>query len=571
MKLTELTFTQIKADIEQYLKTQYNKVDMVFSNASPYGQILYVVENLHQLSLAYLKQSLKYLDLSQNNGRNENIIRNGAIFAGHIPSRAISATGTLKFTFKAGGDVEDEVPGSRMTIYNRTPLRNKTNGLEYSINIGSDKITYNVSNNSVIFIPIIQGKWATTTFTGTGQINQTLQVNIRENVDIENFNYEVTVDGEFWETKTDLYSMLPDEKACIVRTGFNGGIDIIFGNGGYGQCPAIGANISITYLLSNGGSGSIFRRTTNDWNFITYAIDGFGNSIDPTRVFDTQIYTDINFGADKEPIEFTRNVLPIVSNNFVIGMPKQFAYHIKKLGVFSHVNAYESDGGIYIVATPNIKLFKNKNTSYFDISTSAFELDNYEKTKLIKYIKAGGNIVLSKRFRIDSPKLSYYIMNVFIVTYDNAIDADVNTQIYDIISEYFLNLTTMDRIPKADLIAKIVGLSDVHSVDISFVSRNNEDYHRTAILNDINKKNEYANSDTIKYEVIASTHDKSKSIGIDPILGDIIFDAQELPIIRGGWYDRNSIYYSAGIEGSGLRSVNIIKKGVVSIKNKTKI
>jgi hypothetical protein len=570
MKLTEITFDKLKIEIESYLKKQYNKVDMLFTNASPYGQILSVVENLHQLSLAYLKQSLKYLDLGQNNGRNENIIRNAALFAGHIPGRAISATGTLKLTLKAGNDIEGNVPGSRMTMYNRTTIRNKTNGLNYSINLGAEKVTYTITNSSEIYIPIIQGKWALTTFTGTGEINQTLQLTIREKIDIENFNYEVSVNGEFWECKTDLYSMLPGEKACILRTGFNGGIDIIFGNNGYGMCPPIGANINVAYLLSNGASGSIFRRTVNDWSFVTYPIDGFGNTLDPTKSFDTQIYTDINFGADKEPIEFTRNVLPIVSSNFVIGMPKQFAYHIKRLGVFSHVNAYERDNGIYIVATPNIKLFKNKNTNYFDININAFTLDNYEKSKIVKYLKSGGNNVLSKSFQIDSPILSYYTMNVFIITYDNAIDADVNAQVYEVISEYFLNMTSMDRIAKVDLVTLISEISEIHSIDLSFVSKKNEDYHRSAKINANNITNEYANSETVKYENIIPSYDASKVLGIDPVLGDILFEPSELPIIRGGWYDRNSIYYSDAIDGVGLSSVNVIKKGTVSVKNKSK-
>jgi hypothetical protein len=31
--------------------------------------------------------------------------------------------------------------------------------------------------------------------------------------------------------------MLPDENLCVVKTGFNGGIDVIFGNEGFGFAP----------------------------------------------------------------------------------------------------------------------------------------------------------------------------------------------------------------------------------------------------------------------------------------------------------------------------------------------
>jgi hypothetical protein len=191
------------------------------------------------------------------------------------------------------------------------------------------------------------------------------------------------------------------------------------------------------------------------------ALDGFGNTIDISNVFDVSIYTDINFGADKESTEFTKNVLPIVSNNFVLGLPQQYAYQIKKLGVFSHVNAHEKYGTIYIVATPNIKLFKNQNSNYFTIDKRAFELDAYEKSKIDSYLRIGGNILLSKRYQINSPDLSYYIMNVFIITYSDSQSDSVNAQIYDKVSEYFLNFNRLDRVPKSDLVSALSSINEI--------------------------------------------------------------------------------------------------------------
>ena len=65
-----------------------------------------------------------------------------------------------------------------------------------------------------------------------------------------------------------------------------------------------------------------------------------------------------------------------------------------------------------------------------------------------------------------------------------------------------------------------------------------------------------------------SNYNQNTVIGLDPILGDILFEPEELPIIRGGWYDRNNIYYSSDIDGNQMKSVNIIKKGVVDSKNR---
>ena len=62
MNLTEITFDKVKAEIELFLKQEHSKSGILYSNASPYGQILSVLENLQQLSLLYLKNSIKQYD-----------------------------------------------------------------------------------------------------------------------------------------------------------------------------------------------------------------------------------------------------------------------------------------------------------------------------------------------------------------------------------------------------------------------------------------------------------------------------------------------------------------------------
>jgi len=570
---SEITFSNIKFEVENFLKTEYNKANILFSSASPYGQILLVVENLHQLSLLYLKNAINTFDLSIANSNNERVIRNAAISAGHNPGRAISATGTIKFTLKSSADIEKDIPGSRVTLRNKIEMKNKTNGLSYSFNIGTDTITHRITPNYTFYVPIIQGNWKTKSYTGTGAPLQTLSVIELGRKDVENFNCEVTVNGDFYSLKKHIFEMLPGEKACVVRTGYDGGIDIIFGNEGFGLIPAIGSIIEVKYLCTDGQLGNIFRRTINDWKFVDDIISSDGEVVNVDKVFDIDIYTDINFGADKESLAFTRNILPIASNNFVLGLPQQYAYEIKKLGVFSHVNAYERSGTIFIVATPNIRLFKSQNADYFSINIAAFILDNYEKSKIDKYLRTGGNIQLTRKYKIISPTLSYYTMNIFVISYSDATDESVNAQILDKISEYFLDLSRIDRIPKLDIIRELSTITDIHSVDIQFVSKKNEDYHNENMVIAANKVSKYASSynTDISTAALVPGYNPTSVVGLDPILGDIIFEPNEIPVIRGGWYDRNGNYYSDGVDSTGLKSVNIIKKGTVDSKNRPQI
>jgi hypothetical protein len=572
MNLTEISFSKVKNQIESFLQTEYSKSNILYSVASPYGQILSVLENLSQLSVLYLKNAIKQYDMSDVNALNPRVIRNAAIFAGHIPGRPISATGTLKMVVKTSANISSDIPGGRITLNNRQTLKNKTNGYYYSINLGTDKVTYKMSTNTQIYIPIIQGKWNVNYFTGDGTQNQSYRVTVRGNAqDVENFNVEVLVNGQLWAIKTFIYDLLPDEQACLVRTAFDGGIDVIFGNSGFGAIPPIGSVIEVNYIVSDGAVGSIFRRTINDWSFVDPAIDGFGNTLDLSNIMDVSIYTDINFGANAESITFTKSVLPVVSNNFVLGLPQQYAYQIKKLGVFSHVNAYQSYGTIYIVATPNILLFKSQNSDYFSISLAAFTLDSYEKSKIDLYLRTSGTILLSQRYQISSPDLSLYVMNIFIYTYSDALDDTVNSQILDVVSQYFLNLNRFDRIPKSDLVQVIGAISDIYSVDVSFMSKKNEDYHYANITTDQNRYNQFASQSNLSLVRPNPNYNPNASLGIDPVLGDIIFDPNEIPVIRGGWYDRNRVYYSDSIDDAGLKSLNIVKKGTVDPTHRTKI
>ena len=566
----EITYSNIKNSVEIFLRTEHNKGSLLFSPASPYGQILSVLENLHQMSFLYLKNTIMQFDISNPTQNNERVVKNAALLAGHIPGRSISATGTLKLSLKTNIDLDKELPGGRITFTNKSKIKNNTNGLDYSFNLGVESQTHKITPNYQFYIPIIQGKWLVSTRTGTGLSLQTYSTQGQGNSDVENFNVEVLVNDEYWSLKKHIYEMLPDEKACVARTGFDGGLDVIFGNGGFGAIPELSSLISINYIQSDGSNGNIFRRTRDDWKIIDDVLDGNGDTIDLTKAFTIDIYTDINFGADKENINFTKSILPISSNNFVLGLPQQYAYEIKKLGVFSHVNAYEKTGTIFIVATPNIKLFKSTDSNYFTIDLRAFSLDDYEKSKIDKYLRTGGNLQLTRKYRVVSPVLSFYAINVYVITYSDASDDSVNAQILDKISEYFLNLSRIDRIPKLDIIRTLSTLIDVHSIDIQFISKKNEDFHKKAKQDAENKMNKYNTSfqKNISVTNIIPDYVPTETKGIDPFMGDILFEPNEIPIIRGGWYDRNGIYYSDDIDVSGLKSVNIIKKVTIDSKNK---
>jgi hypothetical protein len=579
-KFSAITFSLLKLEVENYLKAEHNKAGILFSPASPYGQILNIIENLHQLSILYLKNTINQFDLGDANSNNERVIKNAAILAGHIPFRSISATGTLRFV-KKGGLKEDELPNGVIKLINQSTIKNKTNSLYYSFDLGkSEENLFVLGPNTTnqFFIRIIQGQWKAATFTGDNRPLQTYSIQDSEAKDVENFNVEVLVNGQYWSIKKHIYDLLPDEQACVVRTGFNGGIDVIFGNGGFGAIPELTSSIRVRYLQSDGSLGNIYRRTVNDWKFVTDIFDTNGQTVDMEKIFDIEIYNDINFGNDKEDYRFTKSLLPIATNNFVLALPQHYVYELKKLGIFTLVNAEEKNGTVYIYAVPDIRIFKRSNETYFTIPisnekvnatgyasqtvySSAFELDSYERKKILNYLRSGGLTQLTKNFVIRTPKMSFYTMEVKAVRYSDSTTESVKSQIVSFMSEYFLNLTRLTRIPKSDVIKTLLSSSDIYSIDIRFISKKNEDYHKSAIENTVivDGKIQYPPS-----------YDPNKALGLDPILGDIIFDADELPVLRGGWYDRIGNYYKDG-DPNSISNGPIVYLEISEVKRETTV
>ena len=159
-------------------------------------------------------------------------------------------------------------------------------------------------------------------------------------------------------------------------------------------------------------------------------------------------------------------------------------------------------------------------------------------------------------------------MNVFVIRYSDSNDDSVKAQIIDKVSEYFLNFNRLDRIPKSDIIKELSGIKDIHSIDVQFISKKNEDYHRRNKQRTDEKVRLSDSKISPTLVEVDPSYQPNLTLGLDPVLGDVIFEPEEIPIVRGGWYDRNGVFFSNSMDTTSLKSINIIKKGVVDSKNR---
>ena len=639
----ELNYANLTNQIKNWLISAYEKSNILFNPSSPYGQILEVVKEFFLQNILYLKNFVKQLDIEQSNSRR--MIANIARISGHNPSRAISAKGTLKFKLKQGINIDQLVSGGQVIIYDNSVLKNKTNSLYYSLDIGTDRNYYTLTPGCQFFINITQGKYESQTFTGDGTISQSFQVTVSNNNVIDNFDYQITLNGTTLEIRDHLYDMLENEYACYTRTGFNGGLDVYFGNGVNGIVPTIGSLIEVKYLINNGLLGNILNNKVNDFTFIDDIYDSDGNVLQANQLFDIFVETNIQFASDGESLEYTKSVIPYVSRNFVLATPAQFIYHLKKLNMFSKVNAFntldmikidiDSDGSLdqininemYLYLIPRITDYFSTDINYFNVPFEAFYLDQIEKDRVINYLKIQGIISITSTIKIIDPGIKRFVINVFVRIYEDVTEENIREQIINTLSSFFSSYNRYDRIVKADLISQLKTIDGIDSINIEFVGKDNEDYHRDGSLLTSTKKNvldtTYAtssnsvnvssnnyrsvvslqqnqnnvstdqsvgktsssllvssivsgstnystislgNSTVVAYQNTAQ-YDSAKLIGIDPVLGDIVIGNNELVVLRGGWSNRNGVFFSEDPKTTnGFSTINIIWKGVTPRK-----
>ena len=538
----ELRYDELTEQINTYLRRVYGRSNEMFSNASPFGQVINVLKEFFQWTIIYQKNIVRNFQIEEAD--NKKAIRNLARIGGHNPTRAITASGTLKLKLKPGVNINSDIGGGLIKIKDKTLLKNKTNGLNYTIRLGKDEDIYRLSQSSDIYLNVVQGTYEEQTYTGDDEVNQSFSVNVSSTAEIDNFDIEVLYNNSPLSIKDSLYDMLKNESACFTRTGMNGGLDLYFGNGDFGFIPAIGSLITVRYLITEGTAGQILTPVRNDFQFQTEVLDDNNDTVDISGNFDIITDKAITFASDGETDAFIKSVLPNVSRNFVLATPSQYIYNLSRLELFSKVNVYntlddnnfENDNKIFLFLVPKISNYYTGGINYFNVPMDVFFLDDYEIDKTLTYLKKLGSITTNTVIEIIQPRISKYIMNVYIRKHEGYLDETIKQNVISNISDYLTTVERDDRIVRSDIVKTVEDLDGVDSTSVTFFSKKNEDYHKLK-----------PNSDQI--------------YGLDPVLGDIIAEKDELAIIRGGWSDRNYTYYNDTPDTGGLGPLNIIFVG----------
>ena len=520
-----------------YLSARFNQSKSVFTSASPFGQLLLVVENLTQLIFYYIEDSLTELNI--NEATRLTSVYSLATLAGHNPSRAVSAIGEISLA--TNSDAVD-APTDLVIIANLTRLTNSNNGLPYILELPQDEIKFALSGrDNGIKLQVRQGIIETQKVIAKGIPLDSFSIGSPQNFFVDNFFINVYVNGEKWKKYDSMLDMPRGEKAFLVKTGITSGIDLFFGNGNFGKIPSRGSEIVVEYLVTEGTNGNI---RTSDLTKVAFEFVDSGFSLlgEEVNLNDYLVITTTHapfFGANAEDSNLTRQIAPRVSKSFALINADHYEIVLRKLKLFSIINVFldpNDNRMLNLFLIPDIRKTFSTSQDYFNADLARFILTDYQKNQLLRYIEQSGSKLISTDVKIIDPIPSSYVINTTVIVFDDVDTSIIKRDILNNLGTFFIQNTRRNRIPKSDLIKIIEEVNGVDSVSVNIVSKNNE-------LSKIANPN-------------------AADVGLDEF-NDIITEGVDLPIIRGGFTDRYGNVYSEGITEDALGPVNIQIKQIV--------
>ena len=532
------------SDTYQFLQLTYGQTRNVFTVASAWGQILFVLENLSQLILYFIEDSITELNIYE--ATRDYSIRSLARLSGYDPARSMSAQGEVSVAWNL---TQSDAGGGAVILRNNTRIQCDQNGLPYTLILNSQTVKVPLTRGMPFSFKIVQGSFATSTFTGTGQALQSFNLPSRSGTYIDQFYVNVLVNSNPWKRYSSLYDIPLEREGFLVKSGISEGIDIYFGNSNFGRIPQKGSLITVEYLQNSGYSGNL--KSSSDapltFRFLDTGTDIFGNEVNLNNFLNISNAVDPSFGADPEPINLIRIMAPKTSRSFVFANSENYEIFLQKFNIFSQIQAFstfdddylDDDNVIYLFLIPDVTIGLSSNQDYFDIPQTEFLLTTSQKISILNLIEDSGQMIATTVVKILEPELTKFVVNVIISIFEGYDPEIIKDQIRQILSGYFINLKRRDRIPRSDLIALVESIEGVDSVSIYFVGEANEEYHSTV--------------DNLPN---ASAAQKNRQIGLDGF-GDIVIESGQLVLIRGGWTDRYGVAYEEGIVPGKPSALNI--------------
>jgi hypothetical protein len=482
LQADNISSASILSQIENFVTGIFGKLAKTLSKRSPFGIVMHTQHDLQQLNFVYIDNSI-----NENNVYTaDNIvsIRSLAALSSFKPLRRISASGIAQLQISS--TLIDEIEDNKVFLHNKARLQSST-GVDYFVNMSDEFMLINLLSNTTFTINVVQGIPKQQQFIASG--SNDFVIELQNSHIIENNLITVYVNGDLYEKYNVLTDMHSTDKGYLLRDDISGALAIHFGNGYNGVSPAVGADVIVHYVESDGSIGNVNKGELYTIKSGLKLQDESDIEVDlDIYVSIEQLYDMIN-GYDGDSVDDIRLHIGHNSMSNVIALPEQIKSYLRRYPQFIALNVW-SDADSYVINVlliPNIEYKITAESTYFNLPLSAFEITEDHIINIKAALVADKHNALVTNVNMQSYTISTFAIIALCSFYDVYIDeTDIvykatNAVHTTLLHEYRENAF---QISKSKIIKSIISnVDEVESVDVIFVT--NDD----TILNELGNIN----------------------------------------------------------------------------------
>lgn len=455
LKITDLDFEDIKANLKNYLKQQSVFQDYDFDGAGLNVLLDVLAYNTHYNAMAaHLSLNEAFLDSAQIRGNAVSRAR----MLGYVPTSEQAPKAEVDIVLNASGvPVGNRV--SALTLKRGTRFQSTVTGLPYNFvateasNTVLDSVaaTYTFTN-----VKLAEGNYNSIKYRVDNDIQIQKHQIPHKNVDTSTLRVRVQANEE--SSQYDIYTKFESllnvdssSKIYHIQENTNGYYEVYFGDNVIGSKPANNNIVTIDYVYTNGedanGAGKAIN-AVGEFSLTDTLLDG------TTATITTKIVAA--GGSPQEGLESVRYNAPITfsSQNRAVTTDD---YRAIIKNNFSNIASINTWGGEDQVTPDYGKIFISIRPNTAETLTAA------EKTEIITSILKGKNVVSITPELVD-PNYSYLELDVIFKYNPNLTDrtaADLVAVVKDTLDDYSLNqLNQFDGLFRHSEVTRNIDKSD---------------------------------------------------------------------------------------------------------------
>lgn len=535
--------------VKNYLARTFNILGMNGNHTKIYNIIFDGIKGVMQNIMFYIEDALTEQNIFTASRKKS--VYSLAKLSGYEPYYGSAASGTLLATIVRGTVLESSA--TKIFIPNNTIILNTDNNKQYILQLSTNEHVIDITKPLVTHeFKIVEGVIRFSLFTAIGNNLEAFIVNTGVSL-FDKTYITVKVNGEEWQEAASLYDMSEDEKGYIISVGYDGGFEIMFGDGIYGKKLNAGDSVYVEWIAHTGDAGNISLNSSSIFIFSGSGRDTYGNAVDLNKYINLSLSTSIAGGTNSDSVKVIRHMIGYNSRSMILATEENFQLFFKRFSFIGRVNcwSHESTMKVIAVCTSN-KITDVKDTKeYFGLNVKDLYLSNDYKDQIITALTNSNRVFAGISLEFYDPIFIRYAAICIVKVKDRYNTDFVKEQIRELLGQYFINMPEgVQTIYKSEIITNIMNnISEVESFDIQFISEKAEFAY----------KNNYYNKVTIDYingNLVARTIKvipDEEQPGLD-IYGNIVLDSKlEIPLLQGGF----SYYDKDNKDSSKLSSVRI--------------